>query len=288
MNGMMCRYYIFKKIVEKLPENILSNLNIPDDKLLNLADFLSTPLYYKGNPNRDKYKVYELLTGEKFYEFFTEVLIATSKKFSNDGLLFCYALICYKLENEILLQFLEEIKNPTTDINEALNMLDYYYAKKLDDIDLKKTNLVFEYPDGFKYLDFIEGLIHQPIIRTINLFETNNYFKKAYKKKTHFYNYYTKSKFGFTRLYLKLKRTISNSVLRRHTFYSDKMDTAILNMQKNTFMLGDREYNFTLEELVNFMMKQIYEYISAINEYLLMGKDKKIKKILNISSEKNM
>ena len=288
MNGIMCRFYLLKKVCESLSADILNNLDMNDEKLINLADFLSTTMFYKRNLKPNKYHVYEKLTDDKFYEFFTEVLISTSKNVTYDGLLFCYSLICYKLENEILIPYLEEIKDPTTDINEALNMLDYYYAKKYDDIDLRKTNLVLKYPEAFKYQEFLEKLIHNPMIRTIQLFETSNYLKRSYKNKTHFYNYYTKSKLGITKLSLLIYRTMSRNQRAKHSFYKDVMDTKILNMPKNTFKLGDKEFNYTLEELVKYMLKMVNEYVLAINEYLMLKKDKRIRKLLNISSEKKM
>lgn len=285
---MMTRYYIFKKICNKLPQDLLSNMNIEDEKLLNLADFLSTPFFYKRNIKKDKYKIYETLNGDKFYDFFTEVLISSSKYFSYDVLLLCYALITYRLENEYLIPYINELKADSTDVDEALNMLDYYFAKKIDNMDLKKTNLALKYPDAFTYLNFIDKIIHHPIIKTCSLFETKNYFIRAYKKKTHFYNYYTKSSLGFTKLYAFIYKKLSKNKTINHSFYIDVMDTALLNMPKKSFTINNKTYNYNLDELINHIMKASFEYYNAINDYLIFGKDKKIKKLLNISSEKIM
>lgn len=295
MNGIMCRYYILKKYLKQIPDDILSSNEITDDILFNYADFLSTPLFYKRNPRRDKYHIYETINKENFNSFFIETLISASKyvarceEFPYDALIFIYALILYHLEDEILIPYMEQNKSDNTDIYEALNMLDFYYSSKIDGVDLRKTNLTLKYEKGFEYQEMMENIIHQPIVKCCKLLETNNYFLRAYKRKAHFYNYYTKSKFGLKKLYIYAYVKISKNGLRRFAFYRKEIDTRLLNIAKNEFEISNNKMNYSLEEMINkYLFNKFLEYSDAISDYLIDGRNKKIKKLLNISSEKKM
>lgn len=295
MNGIMCRYYILKKYLTQIPSTVLDENKITDDIIFKYADFLSTPLFYRRNFKKDKYKIYDKMNGDNFNSFFIETLISASKmvtrseEFPYDVLIFMYALALYHLEDEILIPYINQNKSTNTNSYEALNMLDYYYASKLENIDLKKTNLTLKYVDGFTYTDEMDDLIHQPMVKCCRLLETKNYFLRAYKKKAHFYNYYTKSRFGLKKLYIAIYVKISQNMFRRHAFYRKEIDTRLLNMSKNSFEIHGERLNYSLEEMISkYLFNKFLDYADSINEYLIDGKSRKIKKLLNISSEKKM
>ena len=47
MYGVMLHYYFFKDVVENLDNSIKSKLDYNDDLLFNLANFNTTPAFYK-------------------------------------------------------------------------------------------------------------------------------------------------------------------------------------------------------------------------------------------------
>ncbi len=288
MHALLTNYYFLKQIVDKLPKNIEFNKEISKDLIFNFANFNSTSYFYKKvNKKKDKYQLFNKIYDKSFDSFYVDLLIELKKDLNPYKLLFSYGIYTnYYLTNN-LKEYILKTKNSTTTLDEAYNMLDFYFANKNDDINLKKTNLRLFFLNGYNYFDYMEELIHKPLLKNYNIFNSYNYFKKSYKNKEKFYSFCTKSRVGIRKILFKLFSRIYK-INTKFYFYNDKIDTKLINLQRNKFEINDKTYELSLEEYINEIKKEVLKIISDINDYLFYNNDKKIRKLFNIPDEKNL
>ena len=189
MDKIILNYYFFKKVIDKLDDNIKSNLRYDEDLLLNLSNFKSSPLFfdiYKLKNDR-KYNMYENFHSELFDEFLIECAINLEKENSYKKLLLFYGMLTHHVLESQIDPYLNALKSDDYDIRYAENMIDYYYSKKLE-LDIIKKPLNDKLPQAFLYLDYMDELIHNPMIKVFKLMSSKNYFKKCYKKLRRFYS----------------------------------------------------------------------------------------------------
>ena len=103
-------------------------------------------------------------------------------------------MISYNIYSRYLTQYINSLRDEKITLNKALNMLDYFYTLKNDNFDLSKMSLNMKFKDGFIYYDYMDDLIHEPLIKVYSFFCSKSYYSKSYKRKEYFYKHMTRSK----------------------------------------------------------------------------------------------
>lgn len=286
----MTHYYFLKKLIDKLPASIHNNMEYDNDLLFNCATFTDAGIFYKiFNPiKKDKYQLNNKLKSDKFDEFILECLYICKNNNNYKQLLLIYALIAHNILEEHISKFLSVRVTRKLKYPQICNMIDFYYSKANDNIDLTKQRLTEIFPNGFTYHDFIENLINKPFIKVFSTFCTKSYYKKSLRRKDFFYTYFTRSK---TKLKL-IPYTIYDFLFNhrgkpkaRYYLYSSKVDTSIFNLTNKPYLIGDETYNYSLDDVINNALEEAKEYVDAINLYISYDNDKQLKKIFNIADK---
>ena len=71
-------------------------------------------------------------------------------------------------------------------------------------------------------------------------------------------------------------------------FYNNKIDTTLLKKDKQKILINNIEYNLSLDDIINKAKADTIYSINAINEYVVLNKDKNIRKIFNINNDKKL
>lgn len=282
----LTHYYFLKKINEKLNSLVINNIEITDDLTFNAANFNNTTYFYKLiSFGRDKYNIAEKYE-EGFNSFIADCLLNINKNNDFNALYFIYGMVSTHILDSYLKQLTDAFKNEKLNYLTASNMGDYYIGK-INDIDLCKTTIYKEFKNSFEYPDYLDDLIHSACIRNFKLMASNNYFKKAYKRKKAFYKRYTKASILTPFLWLgyiiKFKKIKFSQFRHRENINFD-----ILNTKKLQYKLNGTTVNYTFNEVINAAYDEALNVISKIDDYVFNNKDKGIREYFNIPKDKEM
>lgn len=289
----MLHYYFLKQTIEKIPAHIKDNLEYDNSLLFNLATFNDLGIFYKlFNPlKKDKYKLNDKLDSEKFDEFILECIQICKTKNDYAQLLFIYAMISHTVLIKHINPFLSTRLTKKIRYDTACNMIDYYYTKANDSIDLCKTALTDYFPTGFIYHDFMDRLIHKPFIKVYGFMCSNEYFTHAMSRKYFYYAYCNRSKTKMKLIAYKLYDLLFNHRGKPKAscyLYSSKVNTSLFNLGKKPYLIGDNTYTYTLDEVIQNAASEAKEYIDAVNAYISYDNDKYLKKILHIEKKEKL
>lgn len=289
VNAVMIHYYFFKDVVSKLDLNIQTCLDYDDNLIFNLANFNTTPSFYKlfNLYKNDKYKIQNYFDGNDFNSFIVDCIINLQKDNDYKKLLFLYAMVSHKILNNYLYPYIHALKSNDYSFNIALNMLDFYYSK-WHGYDITKESIYKTFQNSFIYYDYMDELIRNPLIKNFKLMSSQAYFNRCYKKKKKFYKKYAKVRFKIIYLSLLSIFYLKHGITPKEFPYKDKLDTKLLNKKKEYFKIGEKEYNDTVEEIIQKALKETISTIQAINSYLFSNNDTKIRKIFNIPETKKL
>ncbi len=281
----MLHYYFLKQVIEKLPYNIKNNLEYDNDLLFNLATFNDLGLFYKiFNPiKKDKYRLNEKLESDKFNDFILECIYICKKNNNYQQLLFIYAMISHNILHRHISEYLSIRLSKKLRFDTACNMIDYYYTKANDNIDLTKVALTDYFPNGFIYHDFMEDLIHKPFIKVFSFFCTDSYFNHAMKMKKCFYSHFNRSKTRIKLIPYKLYDIIFNHRGKPKAslyLYTSKVDTSLFNLRKKPYLIGENTYTYSLEDVINNALNETKRWIDAIHQFISYDNDKLLKKAI--------
>ncbi len=283
----MLHYYFFKDCVETLPTPIQQKFTYDNDLLFDLSTFLDLGMFYKiFNPfKKDKYAIDQKLHSDEWNPFILECIRSIKRKNDYSQLLFVYAMVSHTILHEHLDAFLSVRIHKKMSYDKACNMIDYYYAKGKDGLDLTKISLPTVFPTAFQYRDFMEQLIHNPLIKTFQFFCSKEYFTKATERKRFFYSYCTRSKtkwkmipYKLYDIFFRFKRKPKASTY----LYSSKVNTSLFNLGKKPYLVGDITYSFSLEDILVQAKIELKEKIDSINQYIFFNNEKPLKKDFNI------
>lgn len=277
MNLLITNYYFLDKIIKQTSKNIPFNDQINKDLVFNCANFLSSSYFYHKHLKDDD--LYNSLYSDRFNNFFIDVILEAKKKdMTLEKVIFIYGLyINYYLHNE-LNKYVIATKAKSTSVDEALNMVDYYIANKNEDINLRKTDLIVYFKDGYKFEKYMDELVHYPLLKNYNLFSSSNYFKKCYKNKYKFYAKNNKRKFILAKIFNK----------KSYYIYDDKIDTKLINVQKNEYEIDGKKINSSLTDYIEDLKKNTIKIINSINDYLFDDSPNKLRKYFNVPDNKNL
>lgn len=291
MDGCMLEYYFFKDVLQLVDEEKKKDFIINDSNIFNLATFIDIGEYFKFN-NRilDKIELNKKWNNENFNLFFTECMIEVNLHYSSEKLMLLYALFSSHILKTKLLPYLKSKENEENNMEEILKMLDFIYAKKKDSWDLTKIKLTKKFPDGFKYEKYMYDVVHYPTIKIYKQFLSENYFIKCYKKKKRFYSFYTSGLRGLKIPFLKLLNFKLKKKKRslKSYFYSNKVDTTLLNKAKDSYKVENIEYKYTLDEQITNAINETVNVINYIYDYVMNNKDKQVRKYFNIPHDKKI
>lgn len=285
----MIHYYFFKNVITNLDNDILEKLEFDDNLVFNLANFNNTPSFYSlfHITRNDKYKIQNYFDGMEFNSFIVECMINLQKNNNYKQLLFLYAMVTHRTLNDYLYPYVNALKSSDYSFTTAINMLDFYDAKR-NGFDVTKDSIVKEFHDSFVYYDYMDELIRYPMVKAFKLMSSESYFKRCYRKKKTFYKKYAKVKYRMVLLKLWSLFFRKHGIIPTDFPYRKKIDTKLLNVKKDHYKIGEREYCDSLDEILKNALKDSLTIISAINSYLFDNNDQKIRKIYNIPEEKKL
>ncbi|HIT43461.1 TPA: hypothetical protein IAA91_01290 [Candidatus Avacholeplasma faecigallinarum] len=290
----MLNYYFFKRCLESLPNHIKNNLEYDNDLLFNLSTFLDLGYYYKlFNPiKKDKYKLNIILkSDDRIFDFVLECLYICKKKNDYQGLLLIYAILSNKILSDYITPYINLYVDKKNSYQKLSNMIDYYYTKAIDKIDLTKISIASIFKCDFIYHDFIEQTIHNPLIKVYKFFCSKPYFTRALKRKEFYFTYCTLSTTKIKKLGFLLFDLIINHFKKpkfNQFIYSNKVNTTIFNLGKKPYLIGEETYNYNFDELLDQALKKTNTYIDAINQYIQYDNDKQLKKLWNIDKNEKL
>ena len=289
MYGAMLHYYFFKDVVEKLDNSIKSKLEYDDNLIFNFANFNTSSLFYKiFNPfKNDKYNIQNYFDKDTFNSIIIDSAISIQKNNDFNKLLFLYGMIAHKTLNDYLYPYVNALKSNTYSFNDALNMLDFYSAKR-NGLDITKESIYKIFKDSFQYYDYMDEVIRFPMIKTCKLMSSFTYFTKCYKRKRKFYKKYARAKYRIVWIKFISIFYRKHSLSPKEFIYKKKIDTNLLNVKKVEFKIGEKIYNDNLDELINKAVKESLNIIRAVNSYLFDNNDKKLRQIYNIPQTKKL
>ena len=261
MDGLALKYFIFKKLIDKLPIVIKDNLHYQDSDLINYISFDSSSLFV----NKDKYQIYDNFRSPKYNDFIVEVIINLSIKNDYEKLLFVYGILVSDYTNKYFNEYLSNFNNEESKYR-LLNMIDLYISKTYE-IDLND-----ELFKNYTYYNYMDELIHSPMIRIYNFLCSNEYFKNAYKKMNSFYQ---KNK--------KIK-----SLNKEDYIFPDEVLTSILNNERNKIKILNKEINYDIDQYIDYVTNKIFDDIKGINEYLFEKNDTRFREIFKINKDKKI
>ncbi len=292
MEGVILEYYFFKESLTRLNNEQKKDFILNDSTIFNYATFLDIGKYFSYNSLRkDKIKLQDRWNDlDTFPSFLVECLIEVNLHYSPEKLMMLYAMASSYILKIRIYPYLKTKVNDSQSLDEILKMLDYVYAKKYDSWELNKIKLTKKFPDGFIYIPSMYQVIHYPIIKIYKLFVNENYFKNCYKKKKKFFSFFASSFLYIKIPYLKIIGLRLRNKRKKLTsyFYNNKIDTTILNKAKSPYQINNKEYKYTLDEQIELALNDVTQLNIAIYNYVMFNKDKEIRKILKIDSNKKL
>lgn len=293
MSLNMLHYYFVKKIMNNVPKNIISNFSYTNDLLFDLSTFNDLGIYYKiFNPfKKDKYKIYDKLQSDKFNDFIIECIAICKKNNNYNQLLAIYSMISHNILQKHVNTFLSTRLTRRLKYDKACNIIDSYYAKINDSINLYKVDLTEYFLNGFKYYDFLDDLIHNPLIKHFSFFCSKEYFEKSMKRKYFMFKYFKRSKTKLKLIPYKLYDLLFNHRGKPKAslyLYPKRLNTTIFNVTKKPYLIGEDTFNYSLDDVIENALNEAMQYVNALNGYLFFENDKALKKIFNLNKDEKL
>lgn len=278
MKSVYLNYYFFKDVVSNIKESILQEFIFDDSLMFNFSNFVNMPYFaYAYNIIRkDKYNLYEKLNNQ-FDDFFIDCIIQLNMKNDYKRLFFMYALISTKTLHDYLDPYINKYKEPEETIDDVYNMLDYYFAYT-ENFDLTKEPLFTKFPDAYSYYNYVDDLVHYPIVKNYHIMASKNYLIKAYKR------FYIYCKYDSSDSSKSFTHNLFDKLFRRglkhkqYFLYTSKLNTSIL----------DRKQDDNLNQLLKLAKEQTLLKINAMNDYLFTKNTKLFRKTFNIPESKTI
>ena len=283
MNKEMIHYYFFKNLINSLPNNIISELSLSDDKIFYYANIMSIDKYYSiFSLRRDKVKILSKIK-ENFNQFYTNSLINISEDKNINNLIFAYSFLAYNMLEEYIGNYVNTFKPYKLNYYEALNMIDLYFYKKIFP-NQKKPNIRRDFKD-LSYDYKVDKLMHSAVVKSINQTGVTPYFYRCNKKRNLFYKHYNKF---YIKPFIYLIDIFRKNKRNKAYYYKNKIDENLLNNSHQEFIVSNIKYNYSIDELIEYLIKEMIPTCEMINNYLADGNDKEIRIYFNIPDEKEM
>lgn len=289
----MLNYYIFKDSLEYIDKQIMDKIKYDDDLLFNLSTFNDLGLFFKlFNPfKKDKYQIYKKIYNENFYSFILECIYNAKTNNNYQQLLFIYAMCSSYILKKNFDSFIKNKLNRGLTYDKACNMIDYYYAMAKDKIDLSKVKLSKLFKNSFIYHNFMDNLIHNPLIKTYKFFCSKRYFTHSMVMKGYYYSSCTTSKFKLKYIPYFLYDVFLNHLGKPKAcsyIYTKRINTSILNLAKKEYIVDNISYNYSIEDIYNNTLNEIKDWYKAINQFIFFSDEKEIRKIFNINKNEKI
>ena len=277
-------YYFLKKLINALPENISSAITLDDKKLFYYANMLSMDKYFNSfSLRRDKSKLGEKINND-FNTFYTNLLITLSEKNSVDLLIFAYSILSYKILDDYIMQYINIFKPYKMNIFTAKNMLDSYVFKKLYDKDLYKTSYYKQFGNFIYDID-IDKIMKPSFIKSYKVTAFSPYYERCNKKRNRVFK---SSKNIIVRLLVIFLDIFRKNKRYKNYYFKKKFDNNLLNLDHNEYTINEQKLNYTFEELLDYLTTIMLDNTKMINDYLVDGNEKEIRKYLDIPLDKKL
>ena len=166
----------------------------------------------------------------------------------------------------------------TISLDEVFNMLDYYYAYQ-DGIDLTKEPLYKIFNNSYTYYDYVDNLIHYPLIKEYQFLASKQYFVKAYKR------FYIYAKYDSASKIKRIDNKVFDFLFRKNQKHKQLF---IYKNKLNTSILDRRSKEDNINNIFKKAKQETIDRINAMNDYLFTKNTKLFKKKFNIPEDKKI
>lgn len=289
MQGAMLHYYLFKKLANQFPSKLIDNVKITDDLLFNLSTFNDLGLFFKqfNIYKKDKYRLDLKLQDEKKFKLFITECVYTCKY--NDNfyqLLFLDAIVTHSILAKHIEEYLSSRVSFKLSYQRALSMLDNFYTTVNDLSNLSKKSIYSLFPNSFEYYSWMNDLISKPIIKTYSCFSCETYYKHSMKMKKFYYRFCSKGIIGniFNTFFdIFVSHRGKKKLLK--AMYRKKIDTSLLNSEKKPYLVLDKSYSYSFDEILDNAYNEAKAYTDAIHQYMFYNNSKPLKNHLPIDEK---
>lgn len=262
------RYYLLKDSISFIDNKIKYDQDTSNTNIFKYAMFYDIGKYYKFlNPfKKDKYNLSKKID-DNFYSFLEELMNTAYNNSSLEQKLFCYYLLASNIINKYFSDYLKNFNNSFEDNN----TLDVYFFNKNEKIKLHQTNIIHYFFDSFDLNESDKELLNNVIKKQFGFFCSEAYFNNCYNSVKFYYNYLSRSKTGIKKIIYFFYDIILNhkkeKLKAKYFLLPKKIDTTILNLNKNEIVLNNNPVNYNITELYDFVLKEIKKGYDALNLY---------------------
>ncbi len=281
MSQTFIRYYLFKDATKYISPSIKNNLELNPHELFKYALFKDASLFYHlFHPFKvDSYQISKRIFSENFNSFFMETIENAYLHASHEEMLFCYFLLYSHIVQSFFTPYVEALITRKKNKSYVEKMLESYFFCKREGFLITKINIADYFFDAFQLSDSDIHLIEKPIKRELGFFSIKNYFSACYKSASNYYNHLCRSRFGFkTLLYFSYDALLNHrkgKTKAKNFIYHKKIDTTVLNLTHQEFMIGTTIYKDNVDELYERTLKVIKTGTNHLNDYFNFNQNKK-------------
>lgn len=270
MSGPFIRYYLLKDSLRFIHSNITYMQDTSNSTLFKYALFYDAEEFYKIS-NPFKKDIYKLSTKIKdnFFPFLKECLNNAYLHSSAIEQLFCYYIFISYVANQYIDQYLCAFSPKR--MNYAEKTIDSYFFNKNEKLKLHKTNIADYFFSSFELSDEDIALLEKPIKRLFGFFCTKNYYLECYQSARFYFDHFANSKTGIKKPFYFLYDFILNhrkGKVKAKTFlYPKRIDTTLLNLTRQEYLLLGTQVSYSLDELYQQMLKESRKVCDLLNSY---------------------
>lgn len=273
MSLILFHYYIMKSCQSRISSSITFDVSLDNQVFFKYALFYNVQNFYKLlNPfKKDSYQLSSKIKGEKFPNFLLECLENAYYHSSDEEKLFCYTLLMNHIIEKNISFYIEAFTPPKKSKEYVEKMIDSYMFHKNEGISLSKINLANYFFDSFSLSEADYHLLEKPIKKVFGFFCTKNYYKECYNSGRIYFDYLSTSKTGIKRIfywgYDLLFNHRKGKPKAKHFLYHKKIDTSLLNLNHSTFELNDTQVTYSIDEMVQYIVKEVRRGCDILNTY---------------------
>ncbi len=262
------RYYLLKDSICFIDNKLKIDDDISNTNIFKYAMFYDIGNFYNllKPLKKDKYNLSKKID-ENFITFLEECMITAYNNSSLKQEIFCYYLLASNIINKYFGDYMKNFRN----YFDANNTLDVYFFNKNEKIKLNQTNISHYFFNSFNLNKSDKELLNDVIKKKFGFFCSDAYFDNCYNSTKFYYNYLSRSNTGFKKIIYFFYDVILNhkkyKLKAKYFILPRKIDTTILNLNKNEIIINNEKVNYDIIELYNIVLKEIKKGYDALNLY---------------------
>lgn len=280
MGYSFIRYYAIRDSLRFINTNITYLQDTSNQALFKYALFYDIEEYYKLiNFLKKDYYTLSSKIKNNFYPFLKEILHMAYAHAVLEEQLFCYYLFVSYVVDQQISAYVEGLQTKKKDKFYLEKMLETYFFNKNEKIKLHKTNIADYFFGSFELNQNDLNLLEKPMKRVFGFFRTKNYYLECYQSARFYYDHLSRSTTGLKKACFFFYDILLNhrkGKRKAKTFiFPKRLDTTVLNLTKESFLLKGVEVNYTIDELYQNILKEARRVCEILNTYFTGSENSK-------------